>query len=57
MIQADSLVKTYRMGENEIHALDHVSFGIAEGEMIAIMGPSGSGKIYSNEHLGMFRST
>ncbi len=44
MIQIDHLVKIFTMGENEIRALDDVSFSIAKGEMVSIMGPSGSGK-------------
>jgi len=44
VIVAENLVKTYRMGKVEVHALCGVSFTIRRGEMIAIMGPSGSGK-------------
>jgi len=38
------LVKTYRMGEVEVHALRGVSLAFEQGDYAAIMGPSGSGK-------------
>ncbi|MEI7847503.1 MAG: ABC transporter ATP-binding protein, partial [Chloroflexota bacterium] len=44
MIQMEQLTKVFSMGENEVRALDGVTFSIEKGEMIAIMGPSGSGK-------------
>src|SRR5512140_777256 len=44
MIQIDNLSKVFKMGENEVHALDGVSFSVEKGEMVSIMGPSGSGK-------------
>lgn len=44
MIHIEALTKVFTMGENEVHALDGVTFSIDKGEMIAIMGPSGSGK-------------
>lgn len=44
LIEAEHLVKLYRMGEETVHALDDVSFTIARGEYCAIVGPSGSGK-------------
>jgi len=43
-IRARSLVRTYRLGTNEVHALAGVDLEVASGEMVAIMGASGSGK-------------
>lgn len=36
--------RIYKMGENEIRALDDISFSVNQGEFLSIMGPSGSGK-------------
>jgi len=44
LIEAEALVKLYRMGDETVHALDGVSFAIPRGDYCAIVGPSGSGK-------------
>ncbi len=44
-IQVEHLSKIYNQGqENEVHALDDVSFSLEEGELVVILGPSGAGK-------------
>lgn len=44
VLKAEHLSKVYGLGENEVRALDDVSFYIQQGEFVAIIGPSGSGK-------------
>lgn len=44
LMKIESLTKVYGAGENEVRALDGVSFSVEKGEFLAIIGPSGSGK-------------
>ncbi len=44
MIELIDLCRTYRMGSEDVHALNKVTLSIDQGEHIAVVGPSGSGK-------------
>ena len=44
ILRVENLTKIYGTGENQVVALDHVSFSVNKGEFLAIIGPSGSGK-------------
>jgi putative ABC transport system ATP-binding protein len=52
MIELEAVSKIYRTGSIEVRALDHVDLQIHQGEMIAIMGHSGSGKSTMMNILG-----
>ena len=44
LLRIEHLTKVYGSGENEVRALDDISFSVPKGQFLAIIGPSGSGK-------------
>ncbi|MDE7177546.1 MAG: ABC transporter ATP-binding protein [Lachnospiraceae bacterium] len=44
ILEVNGLTKIYGSGDNQVTALDHVSFQVRKGEFVAIVGASGSGK-------------
>ena len=43
VLEVKDLCKTYIVNKRQLNVLKNMSFDIAEGEMVAVMGPSGSG--------------
>ena len=52
LIEVKNAIKTYRTGEDSFNAMNNVSLSIEEGEFVAIMGASGSGKSTYMNMLG-----
>lgn len=44
ILKVENLTKVYGKGENEVRALNGVSFSVEKGDFVTIIGPSGSGK-------------
>ena len=41
LLRIEHLTKVYGSGENEVRALDDISFSVPKGQFLAIIGPSG----------------
>ena len=52
LIEVKNAIKTYQTGDESFNALDDVSLSIEKGELVAIMGTSGSGKSTCMNMLG-----
>lgn len=44
ILKVENLNKTYGKGENQVKAVDNITFSVEKGEFVAIIGASGSGK-------------
>lgn len=53
MLEARNLIKTYKMGDVLVNALNDVSLQVSEGDMVCISGKSGSGKSTLLHQLGL----
>ena len=53
MIELKDIHKSYNLDSNPLHVLKGINLSVEEGEMVAIMGASGSGKSTMLDILGM----
>ncbi len=53
MMELRGICREYAVGEETVHALDHVDLKVEHGEYVSIMGPSGSGKSTLLNVLGL----
>jgi len=53
MIRLENICRDFQVGDQVVHALDHVDLDIQPGEYISVMGPSGSGKSTLLNLLGL----
>lgn len=53
MIEVKHVNKTFRLGDQKVHALNDIDLSIQSGEYISVMGPSGSGKSTLLNMLGL----
>jgi len=56
MIRLEGLCRDFPVGDQVVHALDHLDLMIDQGEYVSIMGPSGSGKSTLLNMLGLLDS-
>jgi putative ABC transport system ATP-binding protein len=56
MIRLEGLCRDFSVGDEVVHALDHLDLEIGPGEYVSIMGPSGSGKSTLLNMLGLLDS-
>jgi len=53
MIELQQLCRNFQVGDQSVHALDHLDLVIDQGEYLSVMGPSGSGKSTLLNMLGL----
>jgi putative ABC transport system ATP-binding protein len=51
MIHLTDIHKSYNLNTNPLHVLKGINLSVSEGELVAIMGASGSGKINNAQYF------
>ena len=52
-IRLQGVARSYGHGVSQVIALDHINFTVQKGEFVALMGPSGAGKVHLSEYVGL----